>query len=64
MCEYCKGEFNGDAPIVPLTKNLPVSGIQLVEEGLFLYAYCDCGIHVVTRIHFCPMCGRNLDEET
>lgn len=58
MCEYCSGKFVGDKPITPISS--PESGIELVVEGGFIYAYCECGIHSVEKIKYCPVCGEEL----
>ena len=56
-CEYCKGEFIGQNPIVPLGNNC---GIDSIVEGECLYNFCNCGTKSVVKINFCPMCGRRL----
>ena len=59
-CEYCKGEFIGENPIVSLRKDC---GIDSIVEGEFLYNFCNCGIKSVVEINFCPMCGRRLSQQ-
>lgn len=56
MCDYCNGEFVGENPIKPILEN----GIEILVERDFLYAYCNCGVHVVAKIKYCPMCGEKL----
>lgn len=60
MCKYCENQFIGDKPIMPLYK---VGGTELIIENGFLYAYCECGRHVVTGIQYCPKCGEKLDAD-
>lgn len=60
MCIYCEGSFVGETPLIALTDELNFAGIELIVEGGFLYAYCQCGTKVVTEIKYCPMCGREL----
>lgn len=60
MCKYCEGSFVGETPLVALTDELKYAGIELIVEGSFLYAYCQCGTKVVTEIKYCPMCGQEL----
>lgn len=57
-CKHCKarGPMEGE----PITD--PISAIELMVDGSLLYAWCECGVHVVKSINFCPMCGRNLNE--
>lgn len=61
MCKYCDGEFLGKTGITPLLDKVN-AGIEIMIDGEFLYAYCKCGIHAVQEIHFCPMCGRKLED--
>ena len=56
-CEYCKGEFIGENPIVTLGNDC---GIDSIVEDDFLYNFCNCGTKSVVEINFCPMCGRRL----
>ena len=58
MCEFCENKVDmGNKPIENRY------GIDLMIDGSFLYAWCDCGRKVVKEIIFCPICGRKLEEE-
>lgn len=58
-CEYCKGEFIGENPIVTLGNGCDIDSIV---EDRFLYNFCDCGIKSIVKINFCPMCGQRLSQ--
>ncbi len=52
-CEYCKEDMESK----PISKKYV---IETIVDGKFLYNYCDCGLHTVVEIKYCPMCGRKL----
>lgn len=56
-CKHCKakGPMEGE----PITD--PISAIELMVDGVFLYVWCECGTHIVKEIKYCPMCGRKLE---
>lgn len=57
MCEFCKNKVDmGNNPIEDRY------GIDLLIDGEFIYAWCECGRKVVKEINYCPMCGRKLSE--
>ena len=56
MCEYCKKDMESK-PIAESDENHAHDII--VSDGC-VYTYCDCGRHMVTKIKFCPMCGKKL----
>ena len=60
MCKYCEGEFFGEKDLVPIGKM--AGGMELIVDGGFLYSFCSCGRKLVAEIHFCPMCGKDLDQ--
>lgn len=62
MCEFCDKDELESRPISDqFSFKIP---IETIVDDVFLYTYCDCGHHSVLRIRFCPMCGRELDENT
>ena len=53
MCEYCKEDME--------SKSISNKyAIETIVDGEFLYNYCECGLHTVVKINYCPMCGRKL----
>lgn len=57
MCKYCENkEDMGNKPIVT------GYNMNVIIDGEFLYLYCNCGIHNVKEIKYCPMCGKKLKE--
>jgi uncharacterized OB-fold protein len=57
MCEYCEGKELDSKPITEYEEGF--SQEVQIDDGL-IYIYCECGRHLVTRINYCPMCGRKL----
>lgn len=56
-CKYCqaRGPMEGEM-ITDYT-----SAIDIMVDGVFLYAWCGCGTRVIKEINYCPMCGRKLE---
>ena len=55
-CEYCNGNDMESA----LIQNQTDSAHDIIIDGEFMYVYCQCGAHPVTKINYCPMCGKKL----
>lgn len=50
MCEYCEKDYQNSKPI------LNEYAIDIIVDDTFIYAYCECGKHIVAKVNFCPMC--------
>lgn len=57
MCEYCKNTSENE-PIFYDAETCTI--VEVCSAGLSILA-CD-DYHWITKVSFCPMCGRKLDD--
>lgn len=51
-CKYCKENMESEW----------IEKDYIMLDNKFLYFWCDCGRKCLAEINYCPMCGRELND--